>query len=326
MCGQVPGTGIQCIYMKNIWLIGAALIIIAGGVYGYLSYTADEIAYEKPDSTVVPGTTTPVTNATDTTPVGENPDEETPAERGATTDIGTSVDGTKITAYHFGTGEREVLLIGGIHGGYSKNTAKLGYELTKWFTDNEDAIPEDVTVTIVPLLNPDGYSTVVGEDGTPLKNISEATTIASRFNANNVDLNRNFDCQWQAKGTWQSRSVSGGTAPFSEPESAALRDYVAAHEPSAVVAWYSAAGGVYASKCDGDILPAGLSLMNSFAKASGYTAHKDYDYYEITGDMVNWFAKNDIPAFSVLLSDHTSTEFEKNRLGVIALITSVSGE
>ena len=38
-----------------------------------------------------------------------------------------------------------------------------------------------------------------------------------------------------------------GAAAFSEPEAQAIKAYVERNEPTAVVTWYSAAGGVYAS-------------------------------------------------------------------------------
>jgi len=87
-----------------------------------------------------------------------------------------------------------------------------------------------------------------------------------------------------------------------------------------VVAWYSAAGGVYSSNCHNGVLPETTKLTNAFAKASGYAAHESFDFYEITGDMVNWFAKNNIPAISVLLTNHTDTEWAKNRAGIDAVL------
>jgi hypothetical protein len=36
--------------------------------------------------------------------------------------------------------------------------------------------------------------------------------------------------------------------------------------------------------------------------------------------MVNWLAKNNIPAISVLLSTHTDVEWDKNLSGIKALL------
>jgi hypothetical protein len=84
--------------------------------------------------------------------------------------------------------------------------------------------------------------------------------------------------------------------------------------------WYSSAGGVYASNCHDGVLPETTALADLYGKAAGYSVHKEYNFYEITGDMVNWLASKDIPAISVLLTTHTSTEWTKNRAGIDAVI------
>ena len=65
------------------------------------------------------------------------------------------------------------------------------------------------------------------------------------------------------------------------------------------------------------------SLTNRFAAAAGYSAHEEFDYYEITGDMMNWFAKLEIPAISVLLTTHDETELSKNKAGIEAVIKTL---
>ncbi len=239
--------------------------------------------------------------------------------------IGKSAGGRDIVAYSYGNGSRELLLISGIHGGYAWNTALLGQELNDFLASSASSL-NDVRVTIIPVLNPDGLHMVTGSSERFARadvNSSQEVQTTGRFNANRVDLNRNFDCEWQASGVWRNTPVSGGTAPFSEPESAALRDYIAKHRPDAVIAYFSAAGGVYASNCRNGVLPATRSLLSTYGVASGYQQHNEYDYYAITGDMVNWLAKEGIPAISVVLTDHTNTELPRNRAGLEAVIKSL---
>ncbi len=302
--------------MKNIVLISLLLVVIIAG--GFYFLTSHDDSYVKPETT----TETPQ-NETLVTPPSPEIVEPVEVPRGPESIIGKSGDGVDITAYHFGEGSEELILIGGIHGGYSWNTALLGFELVDWFKENENLVPDTMTVTIIPVLNPDGLKLVTGETGrfsASDATTNETTKIAGRFNSNEVDLNRNFDCQWQPKGTWQNRTVSGGNAAFSEPEAQAIRDYVLASKPAGVITWYSAAGGVYASTCNGEVETETLAITKLFAEASGYTAHEEFDYYEITGDMVNWFAKENIPAISVLLTNHTATELNKNKAGIEALL------
>lgn len=311
--------------MKNIvWVALVALIIGALGYYAYIieprmhtTATQSAKAYEEV------GQTSPEVNAP------QHNDSETPKSvQVRTPSIGTSANGNPIDMYHFGSGEREVVFIGGIHGGYEWNTSLLAYRAIEWFKDHENDIPKNVSVTIIPLLNPDGMKKVTSAVGETLSataiTASQQEQVAGRFNGNGVDLNRNFDCDWKKEGVWQDKKVNGGSAPFSEPESQAVRTYMETHTPSAVVVWYSAAGGVYASSCHDGVLPKTKEMTDVYARASGYPAHTSFDFYEVSGDMVNWLAKQNTPAISVLLSDHTDIEWDKNYAGIKALIEHVA--
>ncbi len=304
--------------MKNTIIVAGAVIIIALGAYLLLQRSSEVVITTNETETP---TTPPVTQE-----VKEKPAQPiTQPVNEKETVLGSSVEERDITAYHFGKGGTELLFVGGIHGGYEWNSVLVAYELMDYLEANPNVIPESVRVTVIPVLNPDGLFKVAGIEGRFTKENIPASleaTIPGRFNANNVDLNRNFDCDWKSTGTWQSRAVSGGSAVFSEPESQALRDYVEEHTPSAVVVWYSAAGGVYSSSCNDGVSPETQALTKLYANASGYKAYEAFDSYEITGDMVNWLAKNGIPAISVLLTNHSDTEWDKNQKGIEALLNS----
>ncbi len=251
----------------------------------------------------------------------ENLEEEEKRENSTQTVIGHSVEDNEILAYHYGKGEKNLLLLAGIHGGYEWNTVLLAYELMDYLVENPDIIPENLRITVIPVLNPDGLEETVGTAGRfQASDVSSNKQVSGRFNANGVDLNRNFDCLWQPESTWQSQKVSAGDEVFSEPEARALQDFVATLNPVGVVVWYSAAGGVYASSCENGVSTETRSLTKVFAEASGYSGHEEYDFYEITGDAVNWLAKNKIPAISVLLTNHEDLEWSKNLAGVKAVL------
>lgn len=253
---------------------------------------------------------------------------DTEESRPAVAVIGKSVNNHDLSAYSFGSGEKEILLIGGIHGGYSWNTTQLMYELIAYLDSIKETLAS-VRVTIIPLLNPDGYSTLLGTteklNSSQIANIP-ANTVAGRFNGHTVDLNRNFDCQWQADGVWQKQSVSGGEAPFSEPEAMAVKNYIEKYQPTAVIIYYSAAGGVYASSCNNGVSDQSRDLLKQYSQGAGYTSYESYDYYATTGDMTNWLAKINIPAVSVLLTNHIDTELTKNKNGLTAVITALNNE
>jgi len=265
-----------------------------------------------------------VTSGVSTTTPSEQVATSTTEQNAGESVIGKSVDGRDIIAYHFGTGSTELLFVGGIHGGYEWNTVLVAYQLMDYLKANPTVVPNNIKVTVIPVLNPDGLNKVVGTSTGNFSqsnvSVSQALVVAGRFNADNVDLNRNFDCDWQSSGTWQNKTVSGGNSAFSEPESLAIKNYVETNKPSAVVVWYSSAGGVYASSCHNGVSSETNTITKIYADASGYPAYESFDFYATTGDMTNWLAKNNIPAISVLLTNHTDTEWVKNQNGFTALL------
>ncbi len=100
--------------------------------------------------------------------------------------IGYSVSGRPIEVYTFGNGEKQRMIVAGIHGGYEWNTIALADELMKYINENPDVIPSDVTLYILRNLNPDGDARDHGIDG--------------RVNDHGVDLNRNFPTNWAPIG------------------------------------------------------------------------------------------------------------------------------
>ncbi len=236
--------------------------------------------------------------------------------------IGTSVEGRAIAAYFFGAGDTVLLFVGGIHGGYEWNSTLLAYQFIDYLKANPTVIPQNLTIAIVPSANPDGLHVVTGVEGRfAAADIPAQTAIVpGRFNANNVDLNRNFDCKWKPESMWRGEVVSAGSAAFSEPEARAIRYFVWNHHPEAVVFWHSQSNAVYASECEEGILPNTRTVMNAYAKASGYPAVDSFDAYEITGDAEGWLASVHIPAITVELKTHETIEWERNLAGITALL------
>lgn len=235
--------------------------------------------------------------------------------------IGQSVNGNDIMAYHFGDGDTEVLFVGGIHAGYGPSTSLVTFELIDALEDGDISVPEDMTVTVIPVLNPDGLDEIVGTTGAfTSSDIPSGDRTAGRFNGGIVDLNRNFDCDWQSSGVWRSQNVSGGEEPFSEPEAQALRAYVENENPDAVVVYYSQAGEVVSGNCSGSISSEIEALTNTYADAAGYEAKDSFEYYEVNGDATNWMAKIGVPAIGVLLGSHTDSEWSQNSLGIEAAL------
>lgn len=237
--------------------------------------------------------------------------------------IGYSVEGRKIESYTYGNGPTHLLLVGGIHGGYEWNSVSLAYSFIDYLKAHPETIPQKITIDIIPSANPDGVYKVTGKDGRffTLDVSTDKKVLASgRFNANDVDINRNFDCKWKPESTWQSKIVSAGTESFSEPEARAIKNFVLKNNPIAVIFWHSQSNAVYASQCENGILPETLNIMNVYSKASGYPSIKTFDAYEVTGAAEDWLASINIPAITVELKTHETVELERNLAGVKAII------
>jgi hypothetical protein len=271
-----------------------------------------------------------VTRSTEITPPLDETPELAPTEEATSTaatnpiTIGSSVEGRAISAYEFGTGETQLLFVGGVHGGYEWNSVVLAEELITFLESDDSSIPTGMKITIIPNLNPDGVHEVLGTTtgftATDALAIAPTAVAAGRFNANNVDLNRNFDCRWAPTSSWRGATVSAGSAPFSEPEARALRDYVLSTTPDAVVFWHSQANTVYASECENGILPGTLALMNTYASAASYNTVEKFDAYPITGDAEGWLASIGIPAVTVELEGRTTSEWTRNIAGIKATL------
>lgn len=238
--------------------------------------------------------------------------------------IGTSVEGRDIVSYTFGNGSTTLLFVGGVHGGYEWNSITLAYEFISALENEEIIIPANLRLVVVPNLNPDGLYLATGLTG----EFSSSDILPSdihetgkgRFNANDVDLNRNFDCKWQKESTWRGKVVSAGKAPFSEPETLALKNLVTNTNPKVAIFWHSQANTVYGSKCREDILPETITLMNLYAKAADYKAVPIFDAYPVSGDAESWLASIGIPAVTVELESRLSSERTRNQAGIMAVL------
>lgn len=237
----------------------------------------------------------------------------------------SAVCGLPIISYKLGSGPIPLILVGGIHGGYEWNTITLAHAMLDYLQKIPGTIPPELTVYVVPNANPDGLYAVskVAIGSVSSADMDEDTT-AGRFNGREVDLNRNWDCEWRQDTVWRDTPTSGGEFAFSEPENEALRDYILDIKPAAVLFWHSAATGVYASGC-GSTDDTSLQLAQTFGAASGYPVYDSFEYYDITGDAGDYLAtKQGIPSISVELTDHTNMNWDMNLDGLTALMNHLA--
>ncbi|OQX83552.1 hypothetical protein B6D60_10330 [candidate division KSB1 bacterium 4484_87] len=154
--------------------------------------------------------------------------------------IGQSVEGREIWAVKVSdnpgqeeTDEPDVLYVGNIH---AREVATpevilyfLNYLVSNYGTDNEATfLVNNRELWLIPTLNPDGHVYVETVDPWWRKNRRD-----NGDGSHGVDLNRNFGYQWGYDNSGSSPTPSSntyrGTAPFSEPETEALRQLCISH-------------------------------------------------------------------------------------------------
>jgi hypothetical protein len=221
--------------------------------------------------------------------------------------VGQSAGGRAIWARRFGTGERIIMLVGGMHGGWEANTVALVNELIAHFDANPDDVLSGVSLLLIPAANPDG--------------IPYGRTPEGRFNANGVDLNRNWSCGWSASAVWRDQPVNPGAIPFSEPETRALAAFIGQVRPSVALFYHSAADGVFAGNCGerGGATVDSWVMAGVYGEAAGYSYGQAFSAYPVTGTAASWADGQGIASADVELRSWSESEFDANLRGVMAL-------
>lgn len=241
--------------------------------------------------------------------------------------IGRSVEDRPISVEVVGDGPVDVIIVGGIHGGYEANSIALARRFTQYYQDDPTRLPERFTLHVIDNMNPDGLHLIT--DGTPLEEFDFRAVDArpGRFNANGVDLNRNWDGDWKPQSTWLNTIVDAGSAPFSEPETRAVRDYFRDVDPAASVFYQSAGAFLWYTGAEEGWEPA-LELAEVYGRASGYRVERpeprqsedEDDDDDITGSADDYFFEIGHRNVTVELTTHYVIEWERNLAGFQALL------
>ncbi len=258
-----------------------------------------DVPTDTPIPTLIPTETATLTPENTQTPTETPTPIPLPFESGPQV-IGQSVEGRPISVYRFGTGDVERLIVADIHGGYEWNTSVLATQLIHYIELHPNIIPTDVTLYILPMLNPDGEARDHGALG--------------RANAHGVDLNRNWDANWEKEwnlfGCWDEEAINAGPYAASEPETVALINFILYRHFSGIISYHSAGLGIFPGAWDEN--------RESFRLAAALALVSPYPYPPVdtgctyTGEFVNWATKLGIPSVVVELTNHTDSDFEYN--------------
>jgi hypothetical protein len=227
-------------------------------------------------------------------------------------ELGESWEGRPIVGHWFGHGPRKVVLVGNIHGGTEENTYRLALEMIAHFEEHQDEVPGDVTLWIMPTVNPDGLA-----NGT-------------RCNSRMVDLNRNADNDGDSctENDWVEDTHTtegiieggGGPYPFSEVETQLLRDFV--EDAEVAIFYHSMAGQIFVTSCLDH--PPSIELARILSEATGYPfAEEGWASYPVTGAMVDYLSIKGVAAVELELTTKVDTELERNLAGVRAVLGSL---
>lgn len=236
--------------------------------------------------------------------------------------IGKSVGGRSIPAVMIGDAEEYVLYAGGFHGSerltvllllkFAEELCRCRKEGTAISDVRAEALLWDKGLAVVPVVNPDGYEVSLGgwQKGgvfaSKIKRLSGGDTTHWNANLRGVDINHNFNADWEKtaevtrqSGVWGAGpSKYGGTRPESEPETAALVAFCKKYKFRHAMAFHSQGEVIYAPGADEDILRAAKAAQ-ILSFSSGYPISVP------TGTAVgagfkDWFVKEfRRPAFTV---------------------------
>ena len=192
-------------------------------------------------------------------------------------------------------------------------------------TERIDKLLDDVAFIIVPVVNPDGYVYSWEVDRLWRKN---------RRDGHGVDLNRNWGVAWGGPGSSgdTSKNTYRGTAAFSEPESAALRDLMRGETTLAAHIDFHAFGqlvlypwgfGEALSPDDDEFVPLAGGLAEILTEVHGefYEPRRAGTWYAASGNLPDWaYGELGLRSFTIELRP---MDAETAALGFVASATQI---
>lgn len=226
--------------------------------------------------------------------------------------IGTSYEGRDIIMLQVGTGDKKVLITGGVHGRETINPIVLMKMIETYCQENWNQLM-DYTLYIIPLLNPDGYMialrgfNIIKDES--LRLAAKAKNIPYeewKFNARGVDLNRNFPSV-----TWKQKFI--GDVPASERETKALINIMDSIPTIAYLDYHSRGKEIYyyRSSMSKEYNQKQKEIALKMANSTGYTLVKpegEINVNDSGGNTVHYYSETKKkPAFTIETVEEDAT-------------------
>ncbi|WP_027963038.1 M14 family metallopeptidase [Halalkalibacillus halophilus] len=234
--------------------------------------------------------------------------------------IGQSVMGKELTELRIGTGDRVVHMNGSFHANEWITSPILMQTINEYLialTSNGDIrglsmfpFYNTTTLSIVPMVNPDGVDLVINglPEEEPFR--SDALSINNnsydfsgwKANIRGVDLNNQYPALWEEEAAIKPKEPAPrnfpGYAPLTEPESIAIAELTSQNNFNMALAYHTQ-GKVIFWGFQGLEPPESEIIVNEFARVSGY---QPIQYVPSYAGYKDWFIQDfRRPGFTVEL-------------------------
>ena len=201
--------------------------------------------------------------------------------------------------------EAEVRICG-CHHGNELMSVELPLMLAQYLVENYASDPyiqdlvENRETWIIPLVNPDGREMI------------------TRYNANGVDLNRDYGYMWGGEG--------GSPGPFSQPETQAIREHALENNFVLSLSFHTSGNKInyiwnYKGEPveDYDVV---VSLSNQYGSHNSYQVIEGYDWYQTRGDTndFSYGCRGDIDWTIEVQNDNIPQAWNYNRDSMLEII------
>lgn len=245
--------------------------------------------------------------------------------------IGSSVEGRDILLIKLGSGEKKIVLCGTHHAREYISSAylmKMAEEYARAYTENKKFgnynvrdLLDNVTVYIVPMVNPDGVNlvnkglnAVANADAVQAMAMVKSTYREWKANINGVDLNRQYPAHWEEKYDNVGRPASEnykGAAAATEPEVQAMMKLSEENDFILAASFHTKGNAIYwADRGTVNEIPGVEAMTKRLASLTRYQRMPVSEKPSVYGaGYENWFRlKFKRPAFCIELTPYNDTD------------------